>query len=324
MQIGYALSSEEHSPRDLVAHAIAAERAGFPFALISDHFHPWTDIQGQSPFVWSVLGAIAEGTSELRVGTGVTCPTIRLHPAIVAQAAATAASLFEGRFFFGVGTGENLNEHIVGQGWPPTDVRRQMLEEAVDVMRELWRGGLVSHRGTYFTVETSRLYTLPEEPFDVFVAAGGMEAAELAAQIGDGIIATEPDPDLLAAFDAAGGSGPRYGQVTVCWAESEAAARATALQWWPNAGLRGTLNQELPLPSHFEQAAEMVTEEDVATAVACGPDRAVHLAKIQKYVDAGFDHIYIHQVGPDQQGFFAFYEESLQPALGQLTRSPTA
>ncbi len=315
MEVGYALSSEEHSPSDLVANAIAAERAGFPFALISDHFHPWTDRQGQSPFVWSVLGAIAAGTSEIRVGTGVTCPTIRTHPAIVAQAAATVASLFEGRFFLGVGTGENLNEHIVGERWPPTDVRRQMLAEAVDVMRELWRGGLMSHRGTYFTVDTARLYTLPAEPIDVFVAAGGPEAAELAAQVGDGIIATEPDSDLLAAFDSAGGGGPRYGQVTVCWGSSEATARATALEWWPNAGLRGTLNQELPLPSHFEQAAEMVSEDDIASAVACGPDPTVHLAKIQEYVDAGFDHVYIHQVGPDQQGFFHFWEKELRPEL---------
>jgi G6PDH family F420-dependent oxidoreductase len=323
MEIGYALSSEEHRPSDLVAHAVAAERAGFRFALISDHFHPWIDVQGQSPFVWSVLGAIAVRTSELWVGTGVTCPTIRIHPAIVAQAAATAACLFEGRFFLGVGTGENLNEHIVGERWPPTDVRRQMLEEAVDVMRELWRGGLVTHRGKYFTVENARLYTLPDEPFDVFVAAGGPSAAELAAQVGDGIISTAPDPDLLAAFDAAGGSGPRYAQVTVCWAESEAAARATAFQWWPNAGLRGTLNQELPLPSHFEQAAEMVSERDIAEVVSCGPDPGAHAAKIKEYIEAGFDHIYIHQVGPDQQGFLKFYADALQPELKKLS-APTA
>ena len=214
MQIGYALSSEEHRPSDLVAHAVAAEQAGFPFALISDHFHPWIDAQGQSPFVWSVLGAIAAGTSELRVGTGVTCPTIRIHPAIVAQAAATAASLFEGRFFLGVGTGENLNEHIFGERWPPTDVRRQMLEEAVDVMRELWRGGLVNHRGTYFTVENARLYTLPDEPFDVFVAAGGPEAAELAAQVGDGIIATEPTRICLPLSTLRVAAAPGTRQVT--------------------------------------------------------------------------------------------------------------
>jgi len=319
MQIGYALSSEEHSPSELVAHAVAAERAGFPFALISDHFHPWIDAQGQSPFVWSVLGAIATATSDLRVGTGVTCPTIRIHPAILAQAAATAASMFEGRFFLGVGTGENLNEHIIGERWPPTEVRRQMLEEAIDVMRELWRGGLVSHRGQYYVVENARLYTLPDEPFDVMVAAGGPEAAELAAQVGDGIIATEPDRDLLAAFDAAGGSGPRFAQATVCWAETEAAALKTALQWWPNAGLRGTLSQELPLPSHFEQAAEMVSEEDIAKVVACGPDPALHIAMIEKYVDAGFDHVYLHQVGPDQRGFIEFYENELQPELANLT-----
>ena len=244
-----------------------------------------------------MLGAIAAGTSTLRVGTGVTCPIIRIHPAVVAQAAATSASLFEGRFFLGVGTGENLNEHIVGQRWPPTDTRREMLEEAVDLMRELWRGGLVSHRGRHFTVENARLYTLPDEPFDVFVAAGGPEAATLAAQIGDGIITTAPDRDLLASFDGAGGSGPRYAQVTVCWAESERAARATALEQWPNAGLRGTLSQELPLPSHFEEAAEMVSEDDIADAIACGPDPAVHLTKIREYLDAGFDHVYIHQVG---------------------------
>ena len=198
-----------------------------------------------------------------------------------------------------------------------------MLEEAVDVMRELWRGGLVSHRGRHFTVENARLYTLPDEAFDVFVAAGGPDAAELAAQIGDGIIATAPDRDLLAAFDGAGGAGPRFGQVTVCWAESEGAALATALQWWPNAGLRGTLSQELPLPSHFEEAAEMVSEKDIAEAIACGPDPAVHLAKIHDYLDAGFDHVYIHQVGPDQEGFFTFYEEALRPEIEQLSASAT-
>jgi G6PDH family F420-dependent oxidoreductase len=242
---------------------------------------------------------------------------------VVAQAAATAASLFEGRFFLGVGTGENLNEHILGERWPPTDVRRQMLEEAVDVMRELWRGGLVSHRGTYFTVENARLYTLPDDPFDIYVAAGGPEAAQLAAQIGDGLIATSADRDLLAAFEGAGGGGHRYGQVTVCWAGSEAAARKTALRWWPNAGLRGTLSQELPLPSHFEQAAEMVSEEDIAAVVACGPDPALHLAKIRECLDAGFDHVYIHQVGPDQEGFFKFYEQALMPKLDQLRAAAT-
>ena len=324
MEVGYALSSEEHSPRDLVANAVAAEQAGFRFALISDHFHPWIDRQGESPFVWSVLGAVAARTSDLRVGTGVTCPLIRVHPAVVAQATATTASLFDGRFFLGVGTGENLNEHIVGHRWPPTARRRDMLAEAVELMRTLWTGELVTHRGTHFTVEDARIYSLPESPVDVYVAAGGPEAAELAAEIGDGIVCTAPDSDLLDSFEKAGGSGPRYGQVTICWAESEADAVGTALEWWPNAGFRGPISQELPLPSHFEQAAAMVSESDIKEAIACGPNPDVHLSKIAAYKDAGFDHIYLHQVGPDQQGFMRFYERSLLPALqsvGAVTQS---
>ena len=324
MQFGYALSSEEHAPAALADHAAAAEAAGMTFALISDHFHPWIDRQGQSPFVWTVLGAIAARTGELRVGTGVTCPIIRMHPAIVAQAAATAACLFDGRFFLGVGTGENLNEHIIGDRWPPAGVRREMLAEAVGVMRELWGGGLVSHRGAHYTVENARLYTLPSKPLEVVVAAGGQEAAALAGRIGDGIVGTAPDGDLLAAFDSAGGAGPRYGQVTVCWAKSRPEAIRTALEWWPNAGLRGTLPQELPLPSHFEQAAAMVSEDDIADAIACGPDPSEHLEKIRAFVDAGYDHVYIHQVGPDQQGFFRFYERELHPALESLTARAAA
>lgn len=317
MEIGYALSSEEHRPNDLVAHAVAAEEAGFAYALISDHYHPWIDRQGQSPFVWSVLGAIAARTSAIRVGTGVTCPLIRLHPAIVAQAAATAAAMFEGRFFLGVGTGENLNEHVTGARWPATEVRREMLAEAVDVMRELWRGGLVSHRGRHYTVENARLYTLPDDPVEVMVAAGGTEAARLAAQVGDGLVATAPDRDLIAAFEAAGGGGPRFGQLTVCWAPSEREAVATAAEWWPNAGLKGQLSQELPLPSHFEEAAAMVAEDDIAEAIACGPDPEPVLERIGAFADAGFDHVYLHQVGPDQRGFMEFFERELRPELGR-------
>lgn len=318
MQVGYALSSEEHKPRDLIANAVAAEKAGFAFALISDHFHPWIDRQGESPFVWSVLGGIAASTTDLVVGTGVTCPLVRVHPAVIAQAAATTASLFDDRFFLGVGTGENLNEHIVGDRWPPTSLRREMLAEAVELMRKLWTGELVTHRGSHYTVEDARIYTLPENPFDVCVAAGGPEAAKLAAEIGDGIICTAPDAELLEAFAEAGGGGPRYAQVTLCWAETEKEAVQTALEWWPNAGLRGPLSQELPLPSHFEQAAAMVSEGDITEAIACGPDPDTHIQKIEAYRDAGFDHIYLHQVGPDQQGFMRFYERTLAPELASL------
>ena len=314
MELGYSISSEEHRPLDLVRNAARAEEAGFTFALVSDHFHPWIDRQGQSPFVWSVLGGIALATEELVIGTGVTCPTIRIHPAIVAQAAATSAAMLPGRFFLGVGTGENLNEHVLGDRWPPTAARREMLEEAVDVMRDLWRGELTSRRGRHFVVENARLYTLPDDPIEVMVAAGGTESAELAGRIGDGLVGTSPDAEILEAFDAAGGtSKPRYGQLTVCWAEREADARRMAHEWWPNAALRGPLSQELPLPSHFEQAAAMVSEQDVADAVVCGPDPERHAAAIDAFVDAGYSHVYVHQVGPDQEGFLAFYEEEILP-----------
>ena len=229
--IGYALSSEEHHPADLVRHAQLAERAGFGYALISDHFHPWIDKQGQSPFVWGVIGGIAQRTSSLRLGTGVTCPILRIHPAIVAHAAATAAAMLPGRFFLGVGTGEALNEHVLAQRWPPTPVRREMLEEAVGLMRELWRGELTSHRGRYYTVENARLYTVPEEPPPIAVAASGPAAAELAGSIGDAIVTTAPDEELLDVYRKAGGDGPRYGQLTVCWGEDEAEARKTAHEW---------------------------------------------------------------------------------------------
>ena len=314
MELGYAISSEEHRPLDLVRNAALAEEAGFTFALVSDHFHPWIDRQGESAFVWSVLGGIALATERLVVGTGVTCPTIRIHPAIVAQAAATAASMLPGRFFLGVGTGENLNEHVLGQRWPSTEIRREMLEEAVEVMRDLWRGELTSHRGRHYTVENARIYTLPEETIEVMVAAGGPEAAELAGRIGDGLVGTSPEGGLLAAFDEAGGGGkPRYGQVTVCWASREADARRTALEWWPNAALQGPLAQELPLPSHFEAASGMVGEDDVAEAIVCGPDPEAHIAKIDEYRNAGYTHVYLHQVGPDQEGFLRFCTSEILP-----------
>jgi len=318
LEIGYTLACEEHGPCELVAYARRAEEAGFPFAMISDHFHPWTERQGHSPHVWSVIGGIATATERLRVGTGVTCPTVRQHPAIVAQAAATCQELLGGRFVFGVGTGEALNEHILGDPWPSAAVRREMLEEAVAVIRELWRGGLVEHRGRHYTVENARLYTLPDAPPPIVVAAGGPEAAELAGRIGDGFCGTSPDAELLARFRAAGGSGPRYGQVTVCWAETEDAARRTALEWWPNAGIPGELGQVLPQPAHFEQAAQLVTEQQIAESIACGPDPEVHLDFIRRFAAAGYDHVFLHQVGPDQEGFFRFCERELLPRASAL------
>jgi coenzyme F420-dependent glucose-6-phosphate dehydrogenase len=319
IEIGYKLCSEEHGPRDLVRYAQRAEEVGFTFAMISDHYHPWLDCQGQSAFVWSVIGAVAHATQRLRLGTGVTCPTLRIHPAILAQATATAAAMMPGRFWFGVGAGENLNEHILGERWPPAHVRREMLQEAVDLIRRLWRGKSESFHGRYYTVENARVYTLPDEPPPILLAGGGPKAAELAGQIGDGFIGVGTQPELVRKFEQAGGSGkPRYGELTVCWAKDEAEARRVAHQCWPIAAIKGALTAELPLPAHFKQAVQTVREEDVAEAVVCGPDPERHFAEIKKYADAGYDHVWVHQVGPDQDGFFRFYERQVLPKLRQV------
>jgi coenzyme F420-dependent glucose-6-phosphate dehydrogenase len=322
MEIGYALSSEEHPPLDLVRDARRAEEVGFEFALVSDHFHPWIDRQGHSPFVWGVIGAVAASTKRLRLGTGVTCPTIRIHPALVAQAAATAGALMPGRFFLGVGTGENLNEHILGDRWPSPDERQEMLTEAVAIIRGLWEGGLFSFDGAHYTVDRARIYTLPDEQVPIVVAASGTEAARLAGELGDGLVSTAPKQELVETFLEAGGNGPRYGQLTVCWAKSEVDARRTALEWWPNAGLKGPLSQELALPSHFEAASSMVTEDEIAKQIPCGPDLDSHLLQIQSFADAGFDHVYVHQIGPDQGGFLDVYRDVLVEARKLKARSP--
>jgi coenzyme F420-dependent glucose-6-phosphate dehydrogenase len=315
-EIGYTLSSEENDSSALVAQATRAEEVGFAFASISDHFHPWIDRQGQSPFVWSVLGAISQRTERLRLITGVTCPTTRIHPAIVAHAAATAATLLPGRFSLGLGSGENLNEHILGDRWPPIPQRQERLEEAIEVIRLLWQGGLRSHRGRHFTVENARLYTLPEQPPPILVAVAGKRSTELAARAADGLVGTAPAAETVERFRAGGGDRkPTYGQVHVCWAESEAEARKTALEWWPNAAFKGSHFLELPLPSHFEEAAATVDEDDVAASVVCGPDPQRHVDAIAAYTDAGYDHVYVHQVGPDQAGFFDFYEREVLPRL---------
>ena len=314
VSLGYSLSTEEQRPEDLVRFACRAEEIGFEYASISDHFHPWIDAQGNSPFAWSVLGAIANATTRLRVGTGVTCPTFRYHPAIVAQAAATVASLMPGRFFLGVGTGENLNEHVIGAKWPPYETRAEMLEEAVEIIRALWTGETVDRKGGYFTVENARLYTLPEEPPPIVVAAGAPKAAELAGRIGDGLINFAADAKIVEAFDAEGSPGrPRYLQVSVCWNDSEAEARRLAYERCPTVALKGELGNLLPTPAHYEQAVQLLDEDAVAKAIACGPDPEGHVEKIQAGIDAGYDHIHVYQVGPDQEGFFRFYEREILP-----------
>jgi len=316
--LGYALSSEEHGPLELIEQARAAEQAGFGFALVSDHYHPWLDSQGQSPFVWSTIGALSQATKSLSIGTGVTCPLMRIHPAIVAQAAATCAALLPGRFFLGVGTGENLNEHVLGDRWPSHEERLEMLEEAVAVIRELWQGGLVTHRGPHYTIDRARLYTLPERPPPVAVAAAGTNAAQLAGRIGDALVSTSPDPELVAAFEEGGGADkPRYGQLTVCYADTREAAVEIAWEYWRNAGVAGDLSQELALPRHFRQATETLAREQVAGAVVCGPDVGPMLESIAEFERAGFDRVYIHQVGPDQASFLSLCARELLPAAAE-------
>ena len=253
-EFGYALSSEEHGPRDLVRYARRAEEVGFTFALVSDHFHPWVSRQGESPFVWTVLGGIARETERLKVGTGVTCPIMRLHPAIVAQASATVAASMPSRFFLGVGTGENLNEHVLGGHWPDATTRLSMLEEAIGIIRALWTGESFSHRGPFFTVENARLFTLPETTPPLLVAASGDKAVDLAAKAGDGLITLGPDRKRIDRFERAGGAGkPTYGQLTVCWAPTDEEARRTAHEWWPTAALAGQLWTELATPELFQR-----------------------------------------------------------------------
>src|SRR5438067_1805334 len=318
IEIGYKLTSEEFSAPELVRFARAAEEHGFAFASISDHYHPWIDRQGQSPFVWSVIGGIAEVTRKLRVGTGVTCPSYRIHPAIIAQAAATAASMLPGRFFLGVGTGENLNEHILGQGWPEIEVRQERLAEALQIIRALWQGGQQSYRGKYFAVENARIYSLPYQLPPIMIAAAGPKSAEVAGKLGDGLIATEPDQELAKKFrEKAGQQKPCYGEVHVCFDPDERKAQQLAHEIWPVAGLPGQLFSELPLPSLFQKASELVSVEQVARLIPCGPDPEKHLNAIREYVKAGFDHIFIHQIGPNQEPFMDFYAKEILPKLAK-------
>jgi G6PDH family F420-dependent oxidoreductase len=311
MRIGFFLATEEFGPDELLAQARAAEEAGFNGLWISDHYHPWNHEQGESPFVWNVLGALSQVTSRGPVTTAVTCPTVRIHPAVMAQAAATTAAMFGDRFRFGVGSGEALNEHILGDAWPEADVRLEMLEEAVELIRELWRGGIVHHRGTHYRVQHARIYTRPESPPPIAISGFGTKAVELAARIGDGYVTTMPDSDLIKRYRSNGGHGLVQAGMKVCWSAEEAEARRTVRRLWPNEGLPGELAQVLPTPEHFEQATELVTEEMLAEAVPCGPDLDRHLAGIQEFADAGADELYIHQIGGPGDDFFGTYAKEI-------------
>ncbi len=316
-EIGIFLSSEEQSPKDLVAIARLAEDYHYRSVLISDHYHPWTNRQGESGFVWSVIGAIA-ATTDLTVTTAVTCPTFRVHPAVLAQATATAALLTDGHFRFGVGSGEALNEHILGQAWPPTEIRLAMLEEAVGLIRRLWTGQSVTHRGQYYRVDDARLYSVPDGPPPILMSGFGEASTALAARIADGYVNTSPAEELLGRYRRDGGNGPTVAVVKVCYGTDEAAAKKLAFDLWPTTGLPGELSQVLPAPAHFEQAVQRVTEDDVTSKIVCGPDPERHADMIRTYLEAGYDEVHIGQIGPDQRAFFDFYQREVLPRVGDL------
>lgn len=313
-EIGYFLSCEEQGPASLVEQARLAEAAGISSVWISDHYHPWLDEQDESPFVWGVIGAIGATTS-LRVTTAVTCPTVRIHPAVIAQAAATAKLLCDGRFRLGVGTGEALNEHVLGDHWPDADHRLEMIEEAVEVMRALWTGEQISHEGKHYVVDRARLYSLPDEPVEVPMSAFGPKATEVAARIADGFMSTSPDDELLGKYRSQGGKGPSMAGLKVCWGSDADTCIDTAHRLWRNSGVPGELAQELAVPAHFDQASELVDREAVAEQFPCGPDPARYVEAIKAFIDAGFDEIYVNQIGGDFAGFFDFFTAEVQPRL---------
>ncbi|ELY87783.1 G6PDH family F420-dependent oxidoreductase [Natrialba hulunbeirensis JCM 10989] len=315
-QFGYTLSSEEHGPTELVEYARRAEEIGFDFVSISDHFHPWVSAQGESAFVWSTLGGIATATDEIEVGVGVTCPTMRIHPVNVAHAVATVDVMFDDWFTFGVGTGENLNEHVTGERWPEHDVRLEMLEESMEVMRKLWTGQTTSHHGEHYTVENARLYTVPDDQPTTIASAFGPQTARWAADHGDGIWCSGPKGEVVEAYREAGGEGPAYTQLHMCYASSEDEAVDTVYEYWPNGSIPGELGQELPTPAHFQQAAQLVEREDIAEgSTVTGPDPDAHIDSIEQAIDAGYDHVYVHQIGPEQEQALEFYEEEVLPAV---------
>ena len=317
MKIGYFLSCEEYPPQQLIEQAKLARAAGLDRLWISDHFHPWIDEQGESAFVWSVIGALSQAVPGMHVTTGVTCPTVRIHPAIIAQAAATSTVLLDGRFSLGVGSGEALNEHILGDHWPEADVRLEMLEEAIEIMRGMWEGGQFSHDGRHYLVENARIYTLPERPPDILVSGFGPKAVDLAAQVGDGYCAVMPEKDFVDRFRAGGGGSKLVqGGTKVCFGPDADECVKTVHRLWPNEGLPGELAQILPTPAHFEQVSTLVTEDMIRESVPCGPDVGAMVDAFKAFADAGFDELYVQQIGPRQAEFFEVLEKEVLPQIG--------
>ncbi|WP_428964892.1 TIGR03557 family F420-dependent LLM class oxidoreductase [Micromonospora fluostatini] len=293
-------------------------RRDIRFPGSSDHFHPWLDVQGHSPFTWTVFGAIAARTDRVGLATGVTCPTVRYHPAIIAQAAATLAIVSDGRFTLGVGAGERLNEHVVGQGFPGVRGRHERLREALEIIRLLWSGGYQSYEGKHLRLEDARVFDLPDRPPAIVVAASGPASAAIAAELGDGLFATEPKPDLVRDYQRGGGAGPRYAEVALAWAldEEQAVRAAWQTSRWSVTGWK--VMSELPNPVNFDAASRTVTEADIRQQFAVGPAPETHVAAVRTYVDAGFDHLVLQNAGPDPDGFLDFYRDTLADRLRAL------
>jgi len=317
MQLGYTMMTEQAGPKDLVSHVVGAEEVGFDFSVCSDHYFPWLAEMGHSPHAWTVLGAAAQATSRIPLMTYVTCPSFRYHPAVVAQKAATLQLLSDGRFTLGLGSGENLNEHIVGVGWPPADVRQEMLVEAIHIIRELFDGeGYTNYRGEHFQVESAKLWDLPEQRVPIAVAASGKQSCTIAGELADALVAGEPNPKHGEWFAAAGGAGkPRYGQLPIAFDTDRAAAvrRARELFRWGSLGWK--VNTELPGPPAFDAASAFVREEDIAESILCGDDVDAVIETARTYADAGITHMSIVQIGGDQQWpFLDWARTTLLPA----------
>ena len=318
MPIGYKLATESFAPEEIVAQTKLAEAAGFDFVEMSDHFHPWLETPGHSGFTWSMLGAMAASTERIGLVTGVTCPSFRYHPAIIAQAAATVSILSKGRFTLGVGAGERLNEHVIGLPFPSVRKRQEVFHEALEIIRLLWQGGYQSYDGKHLQLEDARIFDLPDPLPLMPVAAGGPAAARIAAELGDGLFATEPEDSLVQAYRDAGGNGPCYVEVPLAWAPDADTAAEAVLETsrWALTGWK--VMSELPNPVNFAAATTTVTTDDIKKQFACGPDVNDHLEKARPFVEAGFDHLVLQNAGPDPEGFIEFYRNELAAPLRAL------
>ncbi|AOW92948.1 LLM class F420-dependent oxidoreductase [Rhodococcus sp. WMMA185] len=320
MHVGFKLVTEAFDPSEIVRQAVEAERAGFDFVELSDHYHPWLYSQGHSGFVWAMLGAAAAKTNTIGLVTGVTCPSFRIHPAIIAQAAATTAILSEGRFTLGVGSGERLNEHVVGGDWPPVRVRHQMLRESIEIIRLLWSGGYQSYEGKHLTLDEARVYDLPDVLPTIAVAVGGPASVALAAELGDGLFMAGPNPELLEGYAKAGGSGPKYASLPLSWARDEHTAVEIAHRMLRFGLLGWNVLAERKNTADFEEVLSSVSLDDVREAITCGPDAEQHLEAARAHVDAGIDHLTLMNAGLDVDAFFEFFSNELSEPLRALPR----